>query len=264
MSARKPIGGGPASRRELELWLRSPRGRRLVACERNELRRALPDVFGRHLLQIGTWGHCDELIDCAETLHHAVIGTVSNLGASAIVEAERMPIATQAVDAVVLPHTLEFTRSPHNLLREVNRILSDRGRLFIVGFNPWSVWGLRQRVGFRYRAFPSVARFYSASRVCDWLELLDLELCSLRRFSVGFPWNPPRSDGDAWSLAALTAPIAEAYVLAARKRVLPANLVGRLARAQVHPLSGMGVPVVRRDRHEQLRQDEAPPGISAP
>ncbi|MGQ0697308.1 MAG: class I SAM-dependent methyltransferase [Panacagrimonas sp.] len=256
---RPPSGGIPLSRYELELWLRSPRGRSLIQSESRELGRLLPDIFGRHVLQIGSWGQGDQLLERAETLHRAVLGTVPDLGASALTEIERLPIATRTIDAVVLPHTLEFTRSPHNLLREVNRILTDRGRLFILGFNPWGVWGSRQRLGLRYRAFPHGSRFYSVGRISDWLELLDLELMEVRRFSVGFPWNAPRSDGEAWSLSALVAPVSEAYVLSARKRVIPMNFVGRVARAQVRALTGLTAPAARREAADAGRQDESSP-----
>ena len=263
MSAwRPPQGGRPFSRHALELWLRSPRGRELLALERQEMGRMLPDIFGRHVLQIGSWGRDDELLQKAETLHQAVLGSVADFGAAAVTEVERLPVAAKTVDAIVLPHTLEFTPSPHNLLREANRILTDRGRLFIMGFSPWGVWGTRQRLGLRYRAFPHGAHFYSVGRLCDWLELLDLEVTEVRRFSVGFPWNAPRSDGEAWSLASLTRPLAEAYLMCARKRVIPVNLVGRAVRAQVRPLVGVAAPAANRDKGLQTRVE--PPRDPAP
>lgn len=260
MSAwRPPQGGRPFSRQALESWLASARGRELLALECRELARVLPDIFGRHVLQVGSWGRGNELLQCAETLHHAVLGTVAEFGASALTETERLPIAAKTVDAVVLPHTLEFTGTPHNLLREANRILTDRGRLFVIGFNPWGAMGLRQRLGMRHRAFPPGARFYSVGRLCDWLELLDLEVTEVRRFGVGFPWSAPRSDGEAWSVASLTAPFAEAYIVGARKRVLPMNFVGRVQRAQVRSLVGVATsPAARREEGLQTRNDVPP------
>ena len=257
---RPPRGGLPMSRFALGQWQRCPRGRQLMELEQRELSRLLPDVFGRHVLQIGSWAHGEELIQSAETLHRAVLGTVSDCGAAALIESERLPVASKSVDAVVLPHTLEFSTSPHHVLREVNRVLSDRGRLFVMGFNPWGIWGLRQRLGLRDRAFPGGARFYSAGRLCDWLELLDLEVVEIRRFSLGFPWVAARSDGESWSLAAMASPLSEAYLLAAKKRVIPMRLVGRPARAQIRPLVGIAAPAARRDESGVCREaDSAPP-----
>ncbi|MGH8539642.1 MAG: class I SAM-dependent methyltransferase [Stenotrophobium sp.] len=241
----KRKGGRPFNQHTLELWMRSPRGRELLSLEAGELRRMLPEVFGRHVLQVGSWGRNGELLRACETLHNAVIGTVTGLGAQALSEPEHLPVLTRSVDAVLLPHTLEFARSPQSVLREVHRVLTDRGRLFVLGFNPWGGWGLRQWLGLRYPAFPPGARFHAAGRICDWLELLDLEVMEVRRYSAGFPWTGPRSDGDAFEPASMLHPFAEAYLLAARKRVTPVNLVGRAQRAQVRPLIGVSASEVR-------------------
>ncbi len=235
----------------LETWNRSSRGQRLLALETRELSRLLPDIFGRHVLQIGNWGVGDGLIACAETLHHAVLGPLHEAGVSAVIEHGRLPLLSKSVDAVVLPHTLEFTDSPHPLLREINRVLNDRGRLFLLGFSPWSPWVWRTRLGLRYRAFPSGARFYSVNRVTDWLELLDFEVAEVRRFGVGFPWLAPRSVGQGWSAGSLLSPLAETYLLVARKRVLPVNFIGRAQRAQIKPMVGVGLPAAQRGSLDQ-------------
>lgn len=245
-TARQNLAGLPMSRHTLELWLRSPRGRRLLALEEAEARRVLPEVFGRHVLQVGSWGFDNQLVASAETLHKAVLGTVGGeSSSSALIDPEQLPLMSKSVDAVLLPHTLEFSRSPHNVLREVNRVLNDRGRLFVMGFSPWSMWALRGRLGLRYRAFPAGARFHGVGRICDWLELLDFEIAEVRRFGLGFPWMAPRTSGGPWSLGALLAPLSESYMVVARKRVIPINLIGRTQRAQVRPLVGVAAPAAQ-------------------
>jgi SAM-dependent methyltransferase len=228
----------PFKRYTLALWLRSARGQRQIDLEQQELRRVLPDVFGRHMLQIGSWGRGDELLQSTETLHRAVIGTVADLGAQALATPEELPVATKSVDGVVLPHTLEFTQQPHNVLREAARVLTDRGRLFVIGFNPLGSFVMRQRLGLGDRDFPPPSSYYGIGRLHDWLELLDFEVTEVRRFGAGFPWIAPRTQGVAWSLGSLLAPLAESYLLVAKKRVLPVNFVGRTQRAQVKPLIG--------------------------
>ena len=98
------------------------------------------------------------------------------------------------------------------------------------------------------RALPVDTPFYSAGRVSDWLKLLDFEITSVRRFSAGFPWLPPRGNSELFRPAALLQPWSEGYLIAAKKRVAPLKLIGRSQRAQVRPL--IAVPVansVRRD-----------------
>lgn len=235
------------SRHSLDLWLDSARGQALLALEESELKRVLPDVFGRHLLQIGDWGREGQLLASAETLHRAVLGGIANTGSAATIDPHNLPLAAQSVDALVLPHTLEFSASPHTVLREASRVLNDRGRLFVLGFNPYSPWAWRARLGLRYAAFPASARHVSAGRLSDWLQLLDFEVTELRRFGDGFPWLLPRSQGEPWNPGSLFAPFAQVYLLMAKKRVVPLSLIGRATRAQVRPLVGMPVPAARRD-----------------
>ena len=60
---------------------------------------------------------------------------------------DALPFANHSLDLVVLPHALELARDPHLTLREVERVLVPEGRVVIIGFNPASLWGLRQRAG---------------------------------------------------------------------------------------------------------------------
>lgn len=236
-SASRRRGGAPFNRYTLELWLRSPRGRRLLSLEERELKRVLPDFFGRHVLQVGNWGRGEQLLESSEMLHRAVLGTVDGLGAQALAMPECLPVAERSVDAVVLPHTLDFSTSPYSVLREANRILSDRGRLVVLGFSPWSAWAWRERLGLRYRAFPPGARYVGVGRLSDWLDLLDFEVMEVRRYGVGFPWMRPAFDETA-SLSRWLAAGAEAYLLVAKKRVIPMTLLGRPQRAAVRPILG--------------------------
>jgi hypothetical protein len=77
---------------------------------------------------------------------------------------------------VVLPHVLEFAAEPHQVLREVERVLIPEGQLIICGFNPASMWGVRQGMGrITSSAYlPTAGEFISMPRLKDWLKLLNL------------------------------------------------------------------------------------------
>src|SRR5699024_4183589 len=93
------------------------------------------------------------------------------------------------VDALLLAHSLELSAEPHRLLRECERVLNDRGQLVLLGFDPWSMWALAQRLPGRGSArFVRDARFYGVHRVCDWLRLLGFEPERVIRYGVGFPF----------------------------------------------------------------------------
>lgn len=147
-----------------------------------ELARAdatVSDVFGFHAVQAG--------LPQIDTLRanrmpfQAYIGPVlppaphSRWQGVVTAKFEELPIATQSIDLLVLPHCLEYAQDPHQVLREAERVLRPEGRLVISGFNPWSLWGARHRLG-RDDWLPESGRLISLARLKDWLKLLSFEL----------------------------------------------------------------------------------------
>jgi SAM-dependent methyltransferase len=91
---------------------------------------------------------------------------------------EELPFDSQSIDLVVLPHVLEFAADPHQVLREVDRVLRPEGRVIITGFNPVSLWGARQ-LALRSVAgafLPRQGQFMSVPRLRDWFKLLSFEM----------------------------------------------------------------------------------------
>jgi len=161
-------------------WLSSPPGRYLLAWEQAAIDDAVVDVFGYHALQCGTPGH--DFLRSNRMPHRVVAHTGSEPGPVAehghsllaIDQFEELPFATQSLDLVVLPHVLEMTADPHQVLREVDRVLRPEGRVIVTGFNPVSLWGLRQSAGLPlgYGFLPPQSRLISLLRLRDWLRLL--------------------------------------------------------------------------------------------
>jgi hypothetical protein len=62
------------------------------------------------------------------------------------------------------------------VLREVERVLIPEGQVIICGFNPASLWGVRQGMGRITRSdyLPAAGEFISMPRLKDWLKLLNL------------------------------------------------------------------------------------------
>lgn len=106
---------------------------------------------------------------------------------------DELPFASQSIDLVALPHVLEFTDDPHEVLREVARVLMPEGRLIITGFNPLSLWGMRQgmrRLGTE-SFLPAQSQMIAFTRLKDWLKLLGFDIVR-GRFGCYCP--PNRSD----------------------------------------------------------------------
>jgi SAM-dependent methyltransferase len=203
-------------------WIDSPLGTSVLAAERRVLQEELGDVFGFELLQIGAWGDGAELALTARTQHRRLVDPHATGSGAIRADYHSLPIATGAVEAVLLPHTLEHAPRPHELLREVDRVLRGEGHLVICGFNPVSPWGIRHTLGGR-RFPPVVTRLLTEHRLRDWLRLLGFEIASTRRYLFTPPWQGLATlRASAWLEARgpqLAAPFAGAYLLKARKRV---------------------------------------------
>jgi SAM-dependent methyltransferase len=188
----------------LAQWLTTAPGRFMLQWERQQFEEALSDVFGFHALQLGLpqlpaldsnrmphqWlalgGDLVGLADGDTPLTGAPVTPRSN-PASLMLHSAALPFAENALDLVVLPHTLELSDDPHATLREVERVLMPEGRVVISGLNPASLWGLRQRRG-RWMArwglgqlfLPEQGDFIGYWRLRDWLRLLGFEVESAR------------------------------------------------------------------------------------
>lgn len=174
-------------------WLDSTAGTYIREWEEAHFCNLTADIFGFHAVQIGfpsistlqesriknRWLSCTSFSEVSRcTSHSDNQGNPSSaICVSVLHRFEELPFASQSIDLVVLPHVLEFAESPHQILREVERVLIPEGKLIISGFNPASLWGIRQAMGKVTGAhfLPEYAEFLSLSRIKDWLKLLDLE-----------------------------------------------------------------------------------------
>ena len=167
---------------DLDAWLELPAGRYILEWERALFAQLTVDIFGYNAVQIGL-PQIDALAasrmpnrwltnSCA--LRTAVHGQKPVL----LHDFTELPFESQSLDLVVLPHVLEFSAEPHQILREVERVLIPEGRLIISGFNRTSLWGARQLMGrFGANSFlPKNGEFISLLRMKDWLKLLSMEV----------------------------------------------------------------------------------------
>ncbi|MCE2873976.1 MAG: class I SAM-dependent methyltransferase [Xanthomonadales bacterium] len=102
----------------------APRGRSLRQGEAALVSESLEDCFGWEMLQIGAWGAGRSLLTGARTRSQALIDTAPAPGVDVVSRLSALPIASDSIDCVLLPHTLEFEADPYGLLREVDRVLA--------------------------------------------------------------------------------------------------------------------------------------------
>lgn len=241
----------PTATEALHTWLRSPLGSRLYALERKLASEALSQVFGWQLLQIGLWGDDDGLITDARTQRKSVLGwhgPRAEAGASAMIRSrtDSLAIASDSIDAVLLPHTLEYEPEPHEILREVERILSGEGHLIVFGFRPLSSWGMRHL--FAGHGFPpGIERLIGERRLRDWLKLLGFEIVDARRYLFALPWTAAATPEGFFERAGerLWPLFASGYMLKARKRVYAITPIRPRWRLRPKVVGGLIEPTTR-------------------
>ena len=219
-------------------WLASPVGQTLLAQESALVRATLQQLFGDHILQIGRWGETSDFLAGARTRYSAVVDAEPGPGVSGVVNPRRLSFATDSVDVVFLPHTLELSRSPHAVLREVQRILRPDGRLVALGFNPISWWGLRHQ--FVERGYPTgVVRHISRRRMADWLNLLNLRVDEITPVSMTTASGRPDNlfNWMSWSRPA--------YMVLATKETIPMTHVRPRIRRRARLVSSLVNPSTR-------------------
>jgi len=237
----------------LQDWFATPLGQYLLEKERAYLDDVTPDIFGFHALQLGLPGV--DLLRENRITHRMRVCRDGEPDVYA--NCHELPFATQSIDLVLLPHALDFSEEPHAILREVDRVMMPEGRLIIVGFNPWSLWGLRSALGFSRNRCPWNGHFVSLPRVKDWLALLGFDVSAGRLIA----YSPP-FDGEKWRRRfAFMEPAGDrwwavggaVYMLQAIKRVRGMRLITPAWQEKDAREKSL-VAAAKRERHDPAKQ----------
>ena len=177
-------------------------------------------IFGYYLLKIGDLS-CQLDTSGCKVQHHITVGR-SSAGLMLQAEADALPFCDNSVDAVLLSHNLEFTPDPHHVVREAHRVLRSDGYLLLTGINPYSMVGLLKCWPALKHRYPWQGRFFSVSRVKDWLHLVGFEILSEQRFFCSAMVAGEHSEGilQQWTERYFSY-FASSYIIVARKRELP-------------------------------------------
>ncbi len=172
----------------LETWLASPLGRWLRRAESRVMADAMSRVFGVQMLQVGLWGEPDLFLRHSRTHRNAIAADSNDPEISICCAPDSLSIATNAMDAILLPHTLELADDPHQVLREASRVLVGDGHMLILGFSKGGLWGLRDRVS--RRGFPpDLHRRIPEKQIRDWLSLLSFDVLDVCGYLAAPPLN---------------------------------------------------------------------------
>lgn len=163
-------------------WIATQQGQHLLVREQDFFDRSVADIFGFNALQIGLPEH--EFLRASRIPLRIRAGR--DAGIQVQMDAGELPFECGSMDLVLLPHVLEFNAHPHQVLREVERVLRPEGTVIISGFNPRSLWGVRRALGSK-AGYPWCGNFIALPRLKDWLALLGFEVTA-GRFAC---YSPP-------------------------------------------------------------------------
>ncbi len=207
----------------LDQWFQTDLGRLVQRQEARRLARVSRGLFGYYLIEVShLCSHPDYLAQCPVRRHFR-ISPCAGGEISAVARPEALPVASDFVDAVILPHTLDFAEDPRQVLREVERVLIPEGKVVITGFNPWSLWGVWRAMPGAGRRLPWRGHFLSFSQVEDWLSLLGFDIEAAETLIFRPPWKHAFLMRQARLLERIGArwwpSLAGVYLLVATKRV---------------------------------------------
>lgn len=155
-------------------WLSTTSAQRMLSLQSAWLQNQISHLNGHHLMYHGL----DKNMDCLSTspIKHkfrmALPWQQGVINTDAWMTSSDWPLPDQSIDLVVMQHSLDFTRRPHQMIREASRVLVPNGNIVIIGFNPFSWWGgVRTLMPFASH-MPWVANMVGMRRLKDWLTLL--------------------------------------------------------------------------------------------
>jgi SAM-dependent methyltransferase len=166
-------------------YYQTPRGKLLKELEVTYLQRSMTVSCQQTVLQIGGLGFENEFIDCSLYQYFSVVDA-KNLACQ---EAKRiqaksyaLPIQSNCVDLIIVPHLLEFDAARFQTFRELERVLKPEGILIVLNFNPWSLSVRYQFLLDKKFSNSWNGHFISRSRLFDWLKVLNFEVASKTEF----------------------------------------------------------------------------------
>jgi len=174
-------------RKFLFSFFETPQGKLLQVLEKIYLRKAITVSCKQTIVQIGGLGWESEIIDCSLYQKYCIVDNKGKGNAEAMkirARSFKLPIQSETVDLVLLPHLLEFDVNRFQTMREIERVLKPEGEVVILNFNLLNIWVRMQFLWDIKMADTWRGYFISRSRITDWLKLLNFEIKSTSEFTL--------------------------------------------------------------------------------
>ncbi len=200
----------------LAQWFLKGKGQQLAQMEQDLLEPQLQRHFGSYIVHYNP----PMAMPTVPSIRHQISLGDQQLNVEIQCVEHKWPVAADALDVVVLQHSLDFAVSPHAVLREAALSVRPGGHLIIIGAHAWSFFGLYRLLT---RGVWKHAHCLPPARIIDWLGVLGFSL-EKRSFAAYRPlFNCSRLHNKlSWlerSASAKKIPLGGCYMLVARKMV---------------------------------------------
>lgn len=165
----------------------TPRGKLLQTMEGQYLKRAITVSCKQWQLQIGGLGWEQNFIDCSLYRNYCILDADAcgnELALRVKGRSHTLPLQTESMDLIILPHLLEFDKHRFRTIREIERVLKPGGEIIILNLNPMSFIVRYQLILDRRLADSWVSHFITRTRILDWLKLMNFEVLSTVEFNL--------------------------------------------------------------------------------
>lgn len=216
---------------QMNTWVKTPYGARFLQLETAIVSKFLSSCVGYHMLLLGEPCFQSSLIH--QGIQHPVVvhpfSENEHHYSYLRCRQDKLAVQSDAVDYLYLAHCLESANNSHEILREAYRVLVPEGYVIITGFNPWSLMGICRPLFKWFKKMPAWRKFYSLSKIKDWLSLLDFEVIETKTYLFHPPINAKRVLRIThWfeRFCGMCFPFfGGSYFIVAKKRIIPLSLI---------------------------------------
>lgn len=243
---------------QIRSWYSTAKGRYVLEQIQYSVDQKLSEIFGFNAIDLGVLAATNGLLDNTRvktqySLAYCFDQNNDTLIRPALTEYDFLPVMFDNIDLLVASHVLELSERPHQVLREIDRVLLPEGHCILIGFNAYRYWrmsGLARQL----KGENGQYHFYTPKQLKDWFSVLGFEILDVNTFGYRPHWSSSRvynrmKSFEEWSSKHLSF-YGSIYMIHAQKQEVGMLMKPKLKRR--HRLSGGVVapaPAASRKTH---------------
>ena len=165
------LNTGKYKYKELIKWYKKPNSQPFKRIINNQFSEIKDLIGGKHALFIGL----SDFKKKFQSLKYVSFLTINEISSSGPDNGiAKLPFEDDSYDIIIVMHALDYTDGPYEFIREIDRITTDDGKVVMIGFNNFSLWGLLKPL-MNKSYMPWSLNFYSLYSVREWFKILGYE-----------------------------------------------------------------------------------------